>query len=89
VKYHDAYHVCLLLSFGFINKESISLVLDDITTNYPSKTDCVLLLKWAHKPHWKCLKGGDSAHIPRLDNEAIYGLTWLEMFNQLASLKKN
>jgi len=64
------------------------LVLDDITTKYPSKTDRALLLKWARKPHWKCSKGGDSVHIPRLDNDAIYGLTWMEMFNQIASLKK-
>ena len=88
LKYHDAYRVCLLLSFGFIHKENIALVLDDITTMYPSKTDRTLLLKWARKPHWKCLKGGDSVHIPRLDNDAIYGLTWMKMFNQLASIKK-
>ncbi len=89
VKYHDAYRVCLLVSFGFIHKENISWVLDDITTIYPSKTDRALLLKWARKPHWKCSKRGDSVHAPRLDNDAIYGLTWMEMFNQLASLKKN
>jgi hypothetical protein len=38
VNYHDAYRVCLLLSFGFIHKENTALVLDDITTMYPSKT---------------------------------------------------
>ncbi len=88
VKYHDAYRVCLLLSFGFIHKGNISLVLDDITTIYPSKTDRELLFKWAHKPHWKCVKGGDSVKIPRLDNDTIYGVTWMEKFNQLASIKK-
>jgi hypothetical protein len=56
VKYRDAFHVCLLLSFGFIHKENI-----DITTNYPSKTD---------------------------RNDAIYGLTWMKMFNRFASFKK-
>jgi hypothetical protein len=89
LKYHDAYRVCLLLSFGFIHKENISFVLDNITTNYPSKTDRALLLKWARKPHWKCLKGGDSVHIPRLDNDAIYGVSWMKMFNQLASYTNN
>jgi hypothetical protein len=54
VKYHDAYRVFLLLSFGFIHKENISLVLDGITTNYPSKTNRALLLKWAHKNPWEC-----------------------------------
>ncbi len=60
------------------------MVLDDITTNYPSTTDRALLLGWARKPHWKCRKVGDLVHIPRLDNDNIYGVTWMEMFNQLA-----
>jgi hypothetical protein len=76
-----------LLSIGFLHKENITLVLDDITTKYPSKTDRALLLGWARKPHWKCRKGGDSVHIPRLDNDIIYGVTSMEMFNQLASFK--
>jgi hypothetical protein len=77
------------LSFGFLFKENITLVLDDITTKYPSKTNCALLLRWPHKPCWKCRKGGDSLHIPRLDNDTIYGVIWTVMFNQIASLKKS
>jgi hypothetical protein len=77
------------MSFGFIHKENVSLLLDDIATKYPSKTDHASLLKWAQKPHWKCWKGGDSDHIPRLDNDTMYGLTWMEIFNQPSSLEKN
>ncbi len=86
-RYHNSYHVCLLLSFGFLHKENIAFVLDDITTKYPSKIDRALLLGWACKPHWKCRKGGDSVHILSLDNDVIYGVTWMEMVNQLASFK--
>ncbi len=45
LRYHNAYRVCLLLSFGFLHKENIALVFDDITTNCPSKSDRALLLR--------------------------------------------
>ncbi len=37
LRYHNAYRVCLLLSFGVLHKENIALVLEDITTNFPIK----------------------------------------------------
>jgi hypothetical protein len=88
LKYHNAYHVCLLLSFVFLHKNNIAWVLDDITTIYPSKTGRVLLLRWTCISHWKCWKGGcDSVIIPSLDNDNTYGRNWMAMFKQLASFK--
>jgi hypothetical protein len=88
---NDAYQVCLFLSVANINKGNIDVLLEDIKSIYPSKTDKALLLRWSCiRPHWKCCQHVITTNIPIIQNEIIiYGDHWSMMFDILLSLKSN
>jgi hypothetical protein len=51
---NEAYRVCLFVSVAHITKGNINMLLEDITSLYPSKNDEPFFLRWSHnRPHWK------------------------------------
>jgi hypothetical protein len=71
---NEAYRVCLFVSVAHITKGNIKMLLEDITSLYPSKNDEASLLRWSHnRPHWKCCQNVISTNIPAVSDDLIFG----------------
>jgi hypothetical protein len=86
----DAFRVCLFLSVAHITKGNIDVLLEDVTSLFPSKNDKALLLRWSrNQPHWKCIHNVISTNIPTVPDTIIFGARWCKMFDILVSLKSS
>jgi len=86
----DAFRVCLFLSVAHITKGNIDVLLEDVTSLFPSKNDKALLLRWSrNQPHWKCIRNVISTNIPTVPDNIIFGDRWCKMFDILVSLKSS
>jgi hypothetical protein len=83
----EAYRVCLFVSVAHITKGNINMLLEDITSRYPSKDDKALLLRWSrNRPHWKHCRTVICTNIPAVSDDLIFGDRWCKMFGILQSL---
>ncbi len=86
----DAFRVCLFLSVAHITKGNIDVLLEDVTSLFPSKNDKALLLRWScNQPHWKFIHNVTSTNIPIVPDNKIFGDQWCKMFDILVSLKSS
>ena len=87
---NEAYRVCLFVSVAHITKGNINMLLEDITSLYPSKNNEPFFLRWSHnRPHWKHCWNVISTNNPVVSDNSIFGDWWCKMFVILQCLKNS